>query len=177
MGTRTRNTHTDVDQGRNGQDEQQVQHNKPPLSEYTRVGRLGVVTDDGAEADGAERDGPEKDGPVTDGPVTDGAVADSAAGGTSGRMIADVVIYTVARLALVAVLTAAIFFGARWIGITEFPLVIAMLFAIVITLPLGIWLLAPLRRRATAGIAEVDERRRHDREQLQARLRGEDPSE
>ena len=117
--------------------------------------------------DGAEKDGPE----------TDGAVADSEAGGTSGRMVADVVIYTVARLALVAVLTAAIFFGARWIGITEFPLVIAMLFAIVITLPLGIWLLAPLRRRATAGIAEVDERRRHDREQLQARLRGDDPPE
>ena len=152
MGTRTRNPHTDVDQGRNGQDEQQVQHNKPPLFEYTRVGRLGVVTDDGAEKD-------------------------SEAGGTTGRMIADVVIYTVARLALVAVLTAAIFFGARWIGITEFPLVVAMLFAIVITLPLGIWLLAPLRRRATAGIAEVDERRRHDREQLQARLRGEDPPE
>lgn len=162
LGTRTRNTHTDVDQGRNGQDEQQVQHNKPPLSEYTRVGRLGVVTDDGAE---------------TDGPKTDGAETDGAAGGTSGRMIADVVIYTVARLALVAVLTAAIFFGARWIGITEFPLVIAMLFAIVISLPLGIWLLAPLRRRATAGIAEVDERRRHDREQLQARLRGEEPPE
>ena len=155
MGTRTRSPHTDVDQGRNGQDEQQVQHNKPPLSEYTRVGRLGVVTDDGAEKDGA--------------------VTDSEASGTSGRMVADVVIYTVARLALVAALTAAIFFGARWIGITEFPLVIAMLFAIVITLPLGIWLLAPLRRRATAGIAEVDERRRHDREQLQARLRGEDP--
>lgn len=162
MGTRTRSPHTDVDQGRNGQDEQQVQHNKPPLSKYTRVGRLGVVTDDGAEKDG---------------PETDGAVADSEAGGTSGRMVADVVIYTVARLALVAVLTAAIFFGARWIGITEFPLVIAMLFAIVITLPLGIWLLAPLRRRATAGIAEVDERRRHDREQLQARLRGDDPPE
>ena len=157
MGTRTRSPHTDVDQGRNGQDEQQVQHNKPPLSEYTRVGRLGVVTDDGAEKDGA--------------------VTDSEASGTSGRMVADVVIYTVARLALVAALTAAIFFGARWIGITEFPLVIAMLFAIVITLPLGIWLLAPLRRRATAGIAEVDERRRHDREQLQARLRGEDPPE
>jgi hypothetical protein len=167
LGTRTRNTHTDVDQGRNGQDEQQVQHNKPPLSEYTRVGRLGVVTDDGAEADGAEKDGAEKDG----------AEKDSEVGGTTGRMIADVVVYTVARLALVGVLTAAIFYAARWIGITEFPLVIAMLFAIVITLPLGIWLLAPLRRRATAGIAEVDERRRHDREQLQARLRGEDPPE
>jgi hypothetical protein len=46
----------------------------------------------------------------------------------------------------------------------------------VIALPLGIWLFAPLRQRATAGIAEVDERRRRDREQLRARLRGETPS-
>ena len=117
------------------------------------------------------------DGAETDGPKTDGAETNSEAGGTTGRMVADVVIYTLARLVMVAVLTAAIFFGARWIGITEFPLVIAMLFAIVISLPLGIWLLAPLRRRATAGIADVDERRRHDREQLQARLRGEEPPE
>ena len=47
-----------------------------------------------------------------------------------------------------------------------------MLFAILISLPLGIWLLAPLRRRATEGIAAVDERRRRDREELQSRLRG-----
>ena len=88
-------------------------------------------------------------------------------------MLADVVVYTLARLLLVAVLTAAIFYGAHLIGVTEFPLVVAMLFAIILSLPLGIWLLGPLRRRATAGIAEVDERRRADREQLQARLRGE----
>jgi len=104
----------------------------------------------------------------------DDAVTSSEAGGSTGRMIGDVVLYTVARLMLVAALTTAIFFAARLIGIKEFPLVVAMLFAIVISLPLGIWLLAPLRRRATAGIAEVDERRRHDREQLQARLRGDD---
>jgi hypothetical protein len=55
-------------------------------------------------------------------------------------------------------------------------LVVAILFSIVIALPLGIWLFAPLRRRATASIAAVDERRRRDREQLQARLRGEDSS-
>jgi len=114
------------------------------LSEYTRVGRLGTVTD-------------------------------NQAGGTTGRMAADVALYTLARLALVAALTAVIFYAAHLIGIAEFPLVVAMLFAIVISLPLGIWLLAPLRRRATAGIAEVDERRRADREQLQARLRGETP--
>jgi uncharacterized membrane protein YfcA len=86
-------------------------------------------------------------------------------------MVRDVVAYTLARLVLVAALTAAIFFGARLINV-EVPLVVAMLFGIIVALPLGIWLLAPLRRRATAGIAAVDERRRLERDQLQARLRG-----
>ena len=88
-------------------------------------------------------------------------------------MLRDVVAYTLARLVLVAALTAAIFFGARLFNV-QVPLVVAMMFAIVVALPLGIWLLAPLRRRATAGIAEVDERRRREREHLQARLRGDD---
>jgi hypothetical protein len=104
-------------------------------------------------------------------------VTDNQVGGAGGRMAVDVSLYTLARLAMVAALTAVIFYGAHLIGIAEFPLVVAMLFAIVISLPLGIWLLAPLRRRATAGIAEVDSRRRADREQLQARLRGETPSD
>ncbi len=99
-------------------------------------------------------------------------MSDKEAAGSTGRMIFDVVLYTLARIVLVAVLTAAIFFGARLNGIEQLPLVVALLFAIVIALPLGIWVLAPLRRRATAGIAAVDERRRTDRDQLQARLRG-----
>jgi hypothetical protein len=61
------------------------------------------------------------------------------------------------------------------LGVAEFPLVIALLFAIVIALPLGIWIFTPLRRRATASIAVFDERRRRDREELRARLRGETP--
>jgi hypothetical protein len=39
-------------------------------------------------------------------------------------------------------------------------------------MPLGIWLFTPLRRRATAALAIVGERRRQERETLQARLRG-----
>jgi antibiotic biosynthesis monooxygenase (ABM) superfamily enzyme len=89
--------------------------------------------------------------------------------------VLDVLAYVAARLALVVALTAAIWGLGHLIGIREFPLVVALLFAVVISLPLGIWLFAPLRRRATAGIAAFDERRRKDREQLQARLRGEDP--
>ena len=96
-------------------------------------------------------------------------------GGSAGGMVRDVVLYTLARLLLVVALTAAIYYIAQLLGIHQFPLVIAMLFAIVIALPLGIWLLAPLRKRATASIAQVDERRRTDREDLRSRLRGDKP--
>lgn len=94
---------------------------------------------------------------------------------TTGRMVVDVLVYVLARLLLVVALTAVIFGGAHVLGVAEFPLVIALLFAIVIALPLGIWIFTPLRRRATASIAVFDERRRRDREELRARLRGETP--
>jgi len=86
----------------------------------------------------------------------------------------DVLAYVLARLLLVVVLTALIFGTGHILGVRDFPLVVALLFALVIALPLGIWIFAPLRRRATASIAVFDERRRKDREQLQARLRGEE---
>jgi hypothetical protein len=94
---------------------------------------------------------------------------------TGSRLVVDVLAYVAARLLLVVVVTAAIFGAAHLLGLRDFPLVVALLFAIVIALPLGIWLFAPLRRRATASIAVFDERRRKDRDQLRARLRGEEP--
>ena len=96
-------------------------------------------------------------------------------GRPGSRLIADLVVYVLARLLLVAVLAAVIFGAGHLLGVRDFPLVVALLFAVVIALPLGIWVFAPLRRRATASIAALDERRRRDREQLQARLRGEEP--
>ncbi|MDY6870230.1 MAG: DUF4229 domain-containing protein [Actinomycetota bacterium] len=95
-------------------------------------------------------------------------------GRQGARLVADVLIYAGARLLLVAVLAAAILGVGHLLGLREFPLVIAILFALVIALPLGIWMFAPLRQRATAGIAAIDEQRRKDHEQLQARLRGEE---
>ena len=89
-------------------------------------------------------------------------------------MVTDVLVYTVARILLVAVLAVVIYFGGQALGVQEFPIMIPLLFAIVLALPLGIWLFAPLRRRATASIAVFDQRRRSDREQLRARLRGEE---
>jgi ABC-type proline/glycine betaine transport system permease subunit len=85
------------------------------------------------------------------------------------------VAYALARLLLVAALTAVIWGAGHLLGLRDFPIVVALLFAMVIALPLGIWIFAPLRRRATASIAVLDERRRKDREQLQARLRGQEP--
>jgi membrane protein implicated in regulation of membrane protease activity len=96
-------------------------------------------------------------------------------GRLGSRLVLDVFAYVLARLLLVAALTAAIWGVGHLIGLREFPLVVALLFALVIALPLGIWLFAPLRRRATASIARFDERRHRDREQLQARLRGDNP--
>ncbi|MEW5813492.1 MAG: DUF4229 domain-containing protein [Actinomycetota bacterium] len=92
------------------------------------------------------------------------------------RLLIDVAAYVAARLVLVAVVAAAILGIAALIGVRDFPVVVALLFAIVIALPLGIWVFAPLRRRATESIAVFDERRRTERAQLQARLRGDGTS-
>jgi len=89
-------------------------------------------------------------------------------------MLRDVGAYLFARLVLAAVLTAVIIGVGRLVGLREFPLVVAVLFALVLALPLGILIFAPLRRRATASMAEFDERRRKDKQDLQARLRGKD---
>lgn len=89
-------------------------------------------------------------------------------------MLRDVGAYLFARLALAAVLTGVIIGAGHLVGLREFPVVVAVLLALVLALPLGIWIFAPLRRRATLSIAEFDERRRKDKETLQARLRGEE---
>jgi Protein of unknown function (DUF4229) len=87
-------------------------------------------------------------------------------------VVVDVVLYASARLLLVAALSAGIYGVARSLGIVEFPIIVAVLFAFIIGMPLGIWLFTPLRRRATAALAVAGERRRRERETLEARLRG-----
>ncbi|MGB8391768.1 DUF4229 domain-containing protein [Mycobacterium sp.] len=90
-----------------------------------------------------------------------------------GRVVVDVVLYAAARLLLAAVLTGVIYGVARLLGVGQFPIVVAVLFALIIAMPLGIWLFSPLRRRATAALEIAGERRRREREQLRARLHGE----
>ena len=143
-----------VGQTRQDDDEENELKHKNLLHMNIRaVGRLGFVSD--AEESGSD---------VTRATARPGS-----------RMVLDVLVYTLARLLLFAVLAVVIYLGGRALGIDEFPIVIPMLFAIVLALPLGIWLFAPLRNRATASIAVFDERRRRDREQLRSRLRGDQP--
>ena len=100
--------------------------------------------------------------------------AGHGAGERAGNhVVVDVLVYAAARLLLVVALTGAIYGIARLLGVTQFPIIVAALFALIIAMPLGIWLFGPLRRRATAALAVAGERRRREREQLQARLRGE----
>lgn len=109
----------------------------------------------------------------SDNSTEDNATEDNAADRARDRVVVDVLLYAGARLLLAGVLTAVIYLAARLIGVTPFPVVVAALFALIIAMPLGIWVFAPLRRRATASLAAAGDRRRAEREQLQARLRGE----
>ncbi len=92
--------------------------------------------------------------------------------GAGSRVVVDVALYASARLLLAAALSAAIYGVARLLGVSQFPIVVAVLFALIIAMPLGIWVFGPLRRRATVSLARAGERRRREREQLQARLHG-----
>jgi hypothetical protein len=113
---------------------------------------------------------------VSEGP-SDNSTGDPAAAdagtGAEGRGLSDVLWYSVARLLLVVVLTGVIYLAARLLGITGFPVAVAALFGLILAMPLGIWLFGRQRRRATAALAVAGERRRAERDQLQARLRGE----
>ena len=87
----------------------------------------------------------------------------------------DVVVYAAARLVLVVVVVGVIVGIARLAGVSDMPLLVAALGGLIVSMPLGMWALSPLRRRATAALAVAGERRRVEREQLRARLRGEQP--
>ncbi|MBF6211400.1 DUF4229 domain-containing protein [Nocardia puris] len=89
------------------------------------------------------------------------------------RLAINLALYTLARLVLVAIITALILGGARLIDV-EVPLVVAALFALIIAMPLSLTLFKTLRVKVNEDIALVDERRRRDKAQLRARLRGED---
>ncbi|BDB40419.1 MULTISPECIES: DUF4229 domain-containing protein [Mycobacterium] len=91
---------------------------------------------------------------------------------TGGPGIVPVVVYAAARLLLAAVVSGAIYGVARLLGVADFPVTVAVLLGLVVAMPLGMWVFGPLRRRATAALEVTGERRRKERDELRARLRG-----
>ena len=154
VGLRPRRAPADVDQRPQNQDEEQVEHSTPPWGEYTRAVGSDCVkraSDNSRAGDHGAAGGIGASAEsvtlllLCDGP---------AAAGGRGRRRGDL-------------------WGRAIAGHHQFPIVVAVLFALIIAMPLGIWLFGPLRRRATAALAIAGERRRREREQLRARLRGE----
>ncbi|AYF78788.1 DUF4229 domain-containing protein [Nocardia yunnanensis] len=82
-------------------------------------------------------------------------------------------LYTLARLGLVAVITAVIL-GVGALVHLAVPLLVAMLFALLIAMPLSLVLFKKLRSQVNRDIAAVDAKRRQEREQLMSRLQGKD---
>jgi len=99
---------------------------------------------------------------------------DVPATGSAGRRLArNLALYTVARLALVAVIAAVIVVVAHLLGV-QIPIVVALLFGLIVAMPLSLLLFKRLRSRVNQDIAAVDEKRRTDKAQLRARLRGDE---
>lgn len=83
----------------------------------------------------------------------------------------DLLLYTGARLGLIAVVAAIIYFGAMLVGV-QVPILVAMVFALVVAFPLSLVLFKKLRIRVNEDISAVDAQRRRARQDLHAKLRG-----
>jgi hypothetical protein len=85
-------------------------------------------------------------------------------------LAATVALYTAARAALVALVTAVLV-------VTGVPLVLALLIALIVALPLSMVLFRGLRSRLDIAVNTARERRAREREALRAKLRGDAPAE
>lgn len=81
------------------------------------------------------------------------------------RLTRDLVLYTLARFGLLAGI-------ALLLVLAGVPAVVALLLALVVSLPLSLIVLPGLRARVNVGVAETTQRRRAERDRLRAQLRG-----
>ncbi len=112
-------------------------------------------------------------GGVSEASRPDAAPASEApAPASAGRRLArNLALYTVARLALVAFIAAVIVVVAHLVKV-DIPIIVALLFALLVAMPLSLVLFKRLRSLVNRDIAAVDEKRRTDKAQLRARMRG-----
>ncbi|MGY2060938.1 DUF4229 domain-containing protein [Nocardia gipuzkoensis] len=110
---------------------------------------------------------------MSDASQPDAAAADRTSASAGRRLVRNLVLYTLARLVLVAVLAVVIVLISRLLKV-DIPLIVALLFALIVAMPLSLVLFKRLRARVNEDIAAVDEKRRTDKANLRARLRGEE---
>lgn len=85
----------------------------------------------------------------------------------SASLVGSLLIYTLLRVALVALLTGVLMFFM--------PLIVALLFAIIVQLPLSWLMFAGPRRRLNDAMAQSSANRRAERAKLQSALTGAEP--
>ena len=107
-----------------------------------------------SDAEPVERDDPNPAAPTG---------SDRPGAGLAGPLL----VYSVLRVALIAVLTALL--------MLFMPFIVALLFAIIVQLPLSWLLFAGPRRRVNEAMAASSAHRRAERERLRAALAGEAP--
>ena len=95
-----------------------------------------------------------------------------AATGSKSSLFKNLALYTLARLAMFAAIAAVIYFLPKAAGVTV-PLLVAMAFGLLVSLPVSMIAFKGLRTAVNADIATVDANRRAQREDLEAKLRGE----
>lgn len=86
--------------------------------------------------------------------------------GSKPNLARDIVLYTVARLGMVAAVAAVLM-------LVHVPVLVALAVSVVVVMPLSMLVFGRLRRRVAVGMAERAAERRERREELRAQLRGE----
>lgn len=108
---------------------------------------------------------------TTPGPEkTNREAATSTGGSVKGRLATNLVLFTLARLAIVVMITAVIMGAGNLILGTPVPLLVAALFAIILTMPISAIVLRPWSGKINADIATLDANRRDRKEDLRRRM-------
>lgn len=94
-------------------------------------------------------------------------------GAAKRALLRDILLYTLFRLALVAVIAAALF-GIGRLFTDDVPLAAVFLFALVIALPLSMVVGKGLRARVSSSASVIDAARKEKRNDFRKRLQGVD---
>lgn len=112
-------------------------------------------------------EGPADQVPRTDQAPPSGREASTESAHPRAGLAGPLVVYSLLRLGLIAILTAVLSFFM--------PLIVALLFAIIVQLPLAYVLFAGPRKRVNSAMAGASAQRRAERDRLKAALSGEPP--